>query len=138
MTFSQITALAPIVAGPAQQAFPLHAGRVDLTIVLPLRATTPSLHETLDRMCQALWAQCITFEMVVVSAEAADHVLNAMPDARQVVADTQHADAIWETGFSAANGQWIGLLDLDETTDVDAYEFIENLHQAREVAGRTA
>jgi hypothetical protein len=135
MTSSQMTAPAPIVAGPAQWTAPLPAARVDLTIVLPLRETTPSLTDTLDRMCRALWAQCITFEMVVVSTGAADDVLSAMPDARQVVADPYSADAIWEIGFSAGSGQWIGLLDLDETSDIDAYEFIEHLHQAREGAG---
>lgn len=138
MTSSQLTAPAPIVAGPAQQSPALRSTGVDLTIVLPLRATTPAPHETLDRMCEALWAQNITFEMLVVSAEAADEVLQAMPGSRQVMADPQHTDAVWEIGFSAASGRWIGLLDLDETEDVDAYGFIEHLHQAREVAGCAA
>ncbi|GAA2701355.1 hypothetical protein [Actinoplanes palleronii] len=102
MTISQLTATATATAtfvqGPGEAA-------VDLTLVLPRHGSPSALRYVVERMCEALYAQCISFEMVAAISDA-------------------------ETG----TGRWIGFLDVAEGAEIDAYGVIELLHQARDRA----
>ncbi|MFI1991585.1 hypothetical protein [Actinoplanes sp. NPDC020271] len=133
MPTSQLTApaatfrpAAVVVPGPGRAA-------VDLTLVLPLSGPATTLRYLIDRMAEALYAQCISFELVAV-ADTAVAELSDLPLARTVHADRLDRDASWQAGVSAAEGRWIGFLDIAECAELDAYAFIELLHQARERA----
>ncbi len=130
MTFSQLTAPAAhsvaVVPGPGHTA-------VDLTLVLPISGPATALRHLIDRLCEALYAQCISFEMVAV-ADAASAELGDRRLARTVHADRLDRDGLWQADISATAGRWIGFLDVAGYADLDAYGFIELLHQARERA----
>lgn len=112
MTSSRITPAAPaVVAGPACHAPELSNG-VELTLLLHVQETAAGLPSVVDRVCEALYAQCITFEMVGVTSD--------------------NADAAWAAGFSAASGRWVGYLDCTDGMEIDPYGFVEEVHRARE------
>ncbi|AEV85696.1 hypothetical protein ACWT_4674 [Actinoplanes sp. SE50] len=133
MPTSQLTApaatlrpAAAVVPGPGR-------GAVDLTLVLPLSGPAATLRYLIERLAEALYAQCISFELVAV-ADTDVAELSDLPLARTVHAARLDREASWQAGVSAAEGRWIGFLDVADCAELDAYGFIELLHQARESA----
>ena len=129
--------IAPAAATTAvTAAFVQGSGRagVDLTLVLPLHGSAATLRYLVERMCEALYAQCISFEMVAAysDADTTAQDLDGLPLTRFVQADQSDRNASLRAGHSVGSGRWVGFLDVAEGAEVDAYRIIELLHQARE------
>lgn len=102
---------------------------VDLTLVLPVNGPVAAVRDVVERLSEALYAQCISFEVVGVAddtALAADEV-NGLPLTRFVP-----ADAAQRAGSPMPSGSWVAVLDVAGAAEIDAYGFVELLHQARE------
>ncbi|HWS35455.1 MAG TPA: hypothetical protein VN408_22290 [Actinoplanes sp.] len=123
MTISPLTTA--IVPGPARTG-------IDLTLVLALDGNAPAWRYVVDRLVEALYAQCITFEMVAVASvdgvPAAE--LTDLPLSRYIRTDRLDRDSSITTGLEMGSGRWVGVLDIED--GVEPYDFIEMLHQARE------
>jgi hypothetical protein len=133
MTNSQLTAIAPattaVVPGLGQTG-------VDLTLVLPVHGPAAAVRNVVERLSEALYAQCISFEVVGVAdavALAADEV-NGLPLTRFVRADGADPALTLRAGSPVTSGRWVAVLDVDGAAEIDAYGFVELLHQARELS----
>ncbi|SDT46831.1 glycosyltransferase [Actinoplanes derwentensis] len=131
MTISPFTATATAATTATFVPGPGRTG-VDLTLVLPMHGSATALRYVVGRLIEALYSQCISFEMVAIAdidgVPAAE--LSDLPLTRYIRADRQDPDSSITTGLAMASGQWIGVLDFDD--EIDPYDFIELLHQARE------
>lgn len=102
---------------------------VDLTLVLPVDGSAAAVRNVVERLSEALYAQCISFEVVGVAdaaALAADEV-NGLPLTRFVNTSVR-------AGAAVTSGRWVAVLDVESAAEIDAYGFVELLHQARERA----
>ncbi|MEU8662751.1 hypothetical protein [Actinoplanes philippinensis] len=131
MTNSQLLAPAPATAAVVPG---LGQSGVDLTLILPVHGSAAAVRTVVERLSEALYAQCISFEVVGVAdaaALAADEV-NGLPLTRFVRADDADIDATLFSDNPVATGRWIAVLDVEAAAEIDAYGFVELLHQARE------
>jgi hypothetical protein len=131
MTNSQLTATAPTTATAVVPG--LGQTGVDLTLVLPVHGPAAAVRNVVERLSEALYAQCISFEVVGVAdavALAADEV-NGLPLTRFVRADP---NVSMRSGSPVASGRWVAVLDVESAAEIDAYGFVELLHQARELS----
>ncbi|BEL07959.1 hypothetical protein Q0Z83_061500 [Actinoplanes sichuanensis] len=139
-TVPAATFLAPAVPVPAAPtAAPVPAAPtvvpglgqtgVDLTLVLPVNGPAAAVRNVVERLSEALYAQCISFEVVGVAdatALATDEV-NGLPLTRFVNTSVR-------AGAAVTSGRWVAVLDVESAAEIDAYGFVELLHQARERA----
>jgi hypothetical protein len=134
-----VAALAPAFVAPAAATAAavvpgLGQTDVELTLVLPVRGPAATISHVVERLSEALYAQCISFEFVGVAdsrALSTDEV-NGLPLTRFVRADDADIDAALWSDSPLTSGRWMAVLDVDSATEIDAYGFVELLHQARE------
>ncbi|PWK41260.1 hypothetical protein [Actinoplanes xinjiangensis] len=132
--FSTAPAAAPAFIATAAVVPGLGQTGVDLTLVLPVHGCPAAVRNVVERLSEALYAQCISFEVVGVAdaaALAADEV-NGLPLTRFVRADDTDLSMSLRAGSPVTSGRWVAVLDVDSAAEIDAYGFVELLHQARE------
>ncbi|MFI5495084.1 glycosyltransferase [Actinoplanes sp. NPDC051859] len=125
-----------VVAGPTQRGSSSGQAAVEFTVVIPFHNPGPALRRTVDHLAETLYAQNISFDMVVVSGGSTDgseRNLSGLPWIR-VISDRELQDkgAALQAGLAAAGGSWVGVVDVDADAEVDPYELIECLHRARD------
>ncbi|UQU62402.1 glycosyltransferase [Couchioplanes caeruleus] len=138
MTVAHLIAVPPfVVAGPAPRDFWSRGqAAVEFTVVIPFHNPGASLRPTVERLAETLYAQNISFEMIAVSGgsiDGSEHSLADLPWIRVINdPDVRDKGAALQTGAAAAQGAWVGVVDVDGDAEVDPYELIECLHRARE------
>ncbi|MFC4065319.1 hypothetical protein [Actinoplanes subglobosus] len=107
---------------------------VELTLVMSVSGPAATVRHVIERLSEALYAQCISFEVVGIADSRtldADEV-NGLPLTRFVRADEADIDAALWSDSPLTTGDWMAVLDVEAAAQIDAYGFVELLHQARE------
>ncbi|MFI5937770.1 hypothetical protein [Actinoplanes sp. NPDC051494] len=107
---------------------------VEASVVLPNCRPAGDLREPVTHIAQTLFAQGISFEVIVVCTEDTETCVHPVADlsfVRVIEAPGAERDEAVEYATGEARGVWVAVAD---DAQVDPFQVAEGLHRARELS----